>query len=117
MCDSVAFARTLVPQSTLRVLGWDIGALQDEIEGNIRELARRRKENRVLTERSGGDYGAYCIRSCSPHASILHHPQVPPPHPDPPSIVDLERDVTRGFTDLLVREVDHLGAVEPRRDA
>ncbi len=56
-------------------------------------------------------------RSLSRSQLVLHHSQVSPPHLDPAPIVDLQRDVTRGLTDLLVREVDHLGAVEPRRDA
>ena len=39
--------------------------------------------------------------------------QILPSHLDTTAIMDLESDVTRGGTDLLVDEVDHLGAVEP----
>jgi hypothetical protein len=43
-----------------------------------------------------------------------HHPDIPPPHLDPTSVVDLQRDVPGRFADLVVDEVHHEGAVDPR---
>ena len=64
--------------------------------------------DRVDVERS--------LAGVSVYSSEFNNPQIPPAHLDPTPIVDLQRDVPLPFTDLFIGEVDHLRAVDPRRD-
>ena len=46
----------------------------------------------------------------------LRHLDIPPPHPDSTSIVDLQGYMARGRSDPFIREVDHLCPVYPGGD-